>query len=74
MKRYKLKLDEIWNKELLPHQGRHPNAYHEFVQRGMNRAAREAGPDKAKFLDLFDRYVKQPVRDNPDLLRKAGWE
>lgn len=72
--RYGLKLDEIWNKELLPHQGRHPNEYHRFVQRGMNRAAREAGADKSKFLNLFDRYVRKPVRDNPDLLRKAGWE
>jgi len=72
--RYGLKLDELWNVESIPHQGRHPNEYHEFVQRGMTRAAREAGMNKKKFLELFERYVKQPVRDNPDLLRKAGWK
>lgn len=41
--RYGLGLDEPWNKELLPHLGRHPNAYHEFVTSGMETAAREAG-------------------------------
>ena len=69
-----LDLDDVWNKELMPHQGRHPNAYHDFVTRGMERAAREAGKDKGKFLELFDKYIKEPVRQNPDLLRKSGWE
>ena len=40
----------------------------------MERAAREAGDDAAKFKRLFDKYVKQPVRDNPDLLRRKGWD
>ena len=73
-KRYGLGLDDAWNKELLPHLGRHPNAYHEFVLDGMEVAAREAKGNQTKFLELFDLYVKQPVRDNPDLLRKLGWE
>lgn len=72
--KFGLDLDGGWNKAVLPHQGRHPNAYHEFVEDGMGRAAKEAGTDKTKFLQLFDKYVKQPVRDNPDLLRKAGWQ
>lgn len=72
--KYGLKLDGDWNKELLPHQGRHPNNYHDFVLDGMNRASNEAGSDTSKFLELFDKYVKEPVRNNPDLLRKAGWE
>ncbi len=72
--KYDLHLDDDWNKELLPHQGRHPNEYHEFVERQMNKAAKEAGDDVDKFKTLFDKYVKQPVRDNPDLLRKAGWK
>ena len=72
--KYGLKLDGDWNKELLPHQGRHPNDYHDFVLDGMNRASNEAGSDTSKFLELFDKYVKEPVRNNPDLLRKAGWE
>lgn len=72
--KYGLKLDGDWNKELLPHQGRHPDKYHKFVLEGMNKAADKAGSDTNKFLKLFDKYVKEPVRNNPDLLRKAGWE
>ena len=72
--KYGLKLDGDWNKELLPHQGRHPNDYHDFVLDGMNRASNEAGSDTSKFLELFDKYVKEPVRNNSDLLRKTGWE
>lgn len=71
--RYGLDLDEAWNKELMPHLGRHPNAYHEFVLDGMELASREAGGDTAKFLELFDQYVRQPVLDNPELLRSSGW-
>ncbi|QLQ17019.1 MAG: hypothetical protein HZY73_16695 [Micropruina sp.] len=66
-------LDEAWNKEALAHLGRHPNAYHRFVLAGMPRAAKEAGTDKNLFLDLFEKYVKNPVRNNPQLLRRAGW-
>ena len=72
--KYGLKLKGDWNKELLPHQGRHPNKYHDFVLDGMNRASNEAGSDTSKFLELFDKYVKEPVRNNPDLLKKVGWE
>lgn len=72
-KRYNLDLDGDWNKEILPHRGRHPNRYHDFVLRGMRRAAREAGGDQEKFLELFEKYIKGPVRLNPDLLRKHGW-
>ncbi|WP_412674546.1 AHH domain-containing protein [Aneurinibacillus thermoaerophilus] len=35
-KKYGLDLDEAWNKELLPHQGRHPNDYHEYVLDKLN--------------------------------------
>jgi len=45
---YGLDLGDAWNKELMPHQGRHPNAYHDFVECGMERAVREAGKDKGK--------------------------
>ncbi|MGL5084378.1 MAG: RHS repeat-associated core domain-containing protein, partial [Clostridium sp.] len=29
--KYKLDLDDAWNKELMPHQGRHPYAYHDYM-------------------------------------------
>lgn len=71
--KYGLDLDGAWNKEVLPHLGRHPNQCHEFVLNGMKRAMKEAGDDAMKFQKLFDKYVKEPVRKNPELLRKSGW-
>jgi hypothetical protein len=47
--RFGLSLDDAWNTARLPHQGRHPNVYHEFVLRSMERAAAKAGADAAKF-------------------------
>jgi hypothetical protein len=70
---YGLERDEAWNKELLPHLGRHPHEYLEFALEGMKWAAREAKGDKAKFLELFEKYVKTPIRENPDMLRKKWW-
>ena len=72
--KYGLKLNESWNIEKLPHQGRHPNKYHEFVEKGLKQADAESGGSKEKFLELFNKYVKEPIRNNPDLLRKKGWE
>jgi hypothetical protein len=66
-------LDEAWNKEFLPHLGRHPTQYYEFVEEGMKRAAKEAGTDKGKFLKLFDKYVKDPLCKDPGMLRRSGW-
>jgi hypothetical protein len=60
--RYGLRLADAWNTELMPHLGRHPNAYHEFVLDGMETAARQAGSNQVKFLELFEQYVKDPIR------------
>ena len=46
----------------------------DFVLAGMLRAQKEAGCDVNRFLALFERYVKQPIRDNPEMLRKSGWK
>jgi len=72
-KQYGLDLNGAWNKAAMSHLGRHPNAYYNFVYQNMQRAASEAGGNQAKFLQLFDQYVKQPVLQNPGLLRKSGW-
>ncbi|WP_082223799.1 AHH domain-containing protein [Lachnobacterium bovis] len=29
--KYGLDLDDAWNKEYMPHQGRHPSEYHDYV-------------------------------------------
>jgi RHS repeat-associated protein len=71
--RYGLDLNGDWNKMMLPHSGRHPNVYHEFVYDGMSRAANEAGGNVTKFLELYNQYVKTPVIQNPDILYLKGW-
>lgn len=68
-----LSLNGAWNKQTLPHLGRHPNKYHNFVLEGMQNAKAGAGASQTEFLSLFDKYVKQPVIKNPSLLRKSGW-
>jgi hypothetical protein len=69
-----LKLDESWNKQAMPHLGRHPNEYHNFLLEGMIKAKSGAGNDPQKFLELYNQLVKQPIIKNPELLRKSGWK
>ena len=71
---YGLDLNGSWNKDLLPHLGRHPNEYHRFVLENMRRAAKEAGSNVNKFLELYQKYVVKPISKHPELLRKAGWQ
>ncbi|MFB6468667.1 AHH domain-containing protein [Cytobacillus sp. Hz8] len=71
-KKYGLDLDDEWNKELLPHQGRHPNAYHDYVLDKLSTYDRLAKGDREKFLKLYE-GLKQEVRDNPDMLYKEYW-
>ena len=37
------------------------------------KAAKEAGGDPEKFLKLFEKYIKEPIIKNPELLNKEGW-
>jgi hypothetical protein len=71
-KKYNLNLDHDWNKELLPHQGRHPYDYHDYVLDKLNTYDRLAKGDKQKFLKLFE-GLKKEVRENPDILYKDYW-
>ena len=73
LKKYDLKLDGKWNKELLPHQGRHPNAYHEFVLEQMQQIDEIACGNREIFLELFEENVKSVVRENPEMLYKNYW-
>ena len=70
---YGLKLDDAWNKEYLPHQGRHPNAYHDFVLGNMKNFDSIANGDRDVFLGLFDQ-LKADIKANPEWLYKAYWE
>ena len=68
--KYGLDLDGSWNKELLPHKGRHPNAYHEDV---LQESDDFAEGNQKLFLELFEKNVKQKVRENPEMLYKEYW-
>jgi len=74
--KYGLKLNSAWNKvEIsdLYHYSKHPNQYHEFVLKGMRVADTGAKGSQARFLQLFNQYVKQPLLQNPNMLNKTGW-
>ena len=71
--KYGLDLDDSWNKELLPHQGRHPNEYHEFVLDEMVQIDSIAQGNKDIFLELFEQNVKSIIRGNPEMLYKHYW-
>lgn len=74
--KYGLRLNQKWNKLKVStkyHYSKHPNEYHEFVLRGMKAADAGAAGDKAKFLELFDKFIRQEVINNPNILNKKGW-
>lgn len=71
--KYGLDLDDVWNKQLMPHQGRHPYAYHEYVLREMTKYDNIARGDKDKFLKLYEQ-LKNKVMNNPDMLTKDYWK
>lgn len=70
--KYGLDLKGAWNKEVLPHQGRHPNAYHDFMLDNVRQFDNIANGDKDLFLDLFN-GLKQTVNNNPEMLYKNYW-
>ena len=72
--RYNLDLNDLWNRRKLPHQGRHPHAYHEWVLREMRIIDNMANGKQDLFLHLFDKRIIQPVLNDPDMLRKIFWQ
>ena len=72
--KYNLDLDGDWNKELLPHMGKHPNYYHEWVIEQMRAIDNMLDMNQQKFIHQFEIKVKQPVRSNPEMLYKKYWE
>ena len=71
-KKYKLDLNDPWNKEMLPHQGRHPNAYHDYILENLKQFDKIAQGDQSKFLKLFDQ-LKREIINNPEMLYKNYW-
>ena len=71
--RYGLDLNGQWNIELMPHSGRHPNAYHSFILKELLRINDIANGDVSIFLEEFAK-IKEYIIANPDILYKAYWE
>ena len=72
--KYDLELKDNWNKEPLPHIGRHPNEYHKWVLDNMRIIDNMPNMNQQKFLLEFDLRIKTPVRNNPDMLYKNYWK
>lgn len=70
--KYGLNLDESWNIELMPHRGRHPNAYHEYMLENIKRIDNYAQGNTSAFLNKFT-DLKKEIINNPDMLRKSYW-
>ena len=70
--KYHLNLDDDWNKVLLPHQGRHPNAYHDYVLETMKKYDAIADGDQEIFLSLY-KGLKDNIIENPEMLYKDYW-
>ena len=71
-KKYGLDLNGKWNKDLLPHQGRHPNEYHEYVLNSMKQFDEVAQGNVDIFFQLYEK-MKAYIKANPDMLYKAYW-
>ncbi|EPN7123236.1 AHH domain-containing protein, partial [Campylobacter jejuni] len=70
---YDLKLNGDWNKVKMPHRGRHPNEYHEYILEKMSKIDKIARGDKDKFLKEFEK-LKEEIKNNPAILRKEYYK
>ncbi|MGI7541289.1 AHH domain-containing protein [Campylobacter coli] len=66
---YDLKLNGDWNKVKMPHRGRHPNEYHEYILEKMSKIDKIARGDKVKFAKNLKK-LKEEVKNNPAILHK----
>jgi hypothetical protein len=74
LRKYELDLKGSWNREKLPHVGRHPNEYHQWVLDNINSIDNTPQMNQREFLIQFDIRVKQPIRNNPEMLYKNYWK
>jgi RHS repeat-associated protein len=68
-----LNLNDDWNTMSLPHQGRHPNAYHRWVLENMYEIRNTPNMNPDLFKLQFNQRVIQPVMSNPNMLYKNFW-
>jgi RHS repeat-associated protein len=74
LKKYGHDVGDTINHGWGPQMGRHPSKYDEWVVNQMREVDRLSAGDPVKFRTFFDDMVKDPVRRNPNMLRKCGWE
>jgi RHS repeat-associated protein len=72
--KYKLDLDDAWNKVEIPHRGRHPKEYHEWVSRQLREIDKIAQGVREDFLELFEERITKPVSEQPEMLTKEWWQ
>ena len=70
--KYGLDLDGKWNKKKLPHQGRHPNEYHDYVLKNMRVIDKVARGNKTIFKGGYT-ILKWTINTNPEMLYKNFW-
>jgi len=71
--KYDLDLKDDWNKANLPHQGRHPNEYHNFVIEQMKIIDNMPNMNQGLFIEQFKINIRQPIINNPNMLYKDYW-
>ncbi len=57
----------------MPHQGRHPNAYHDYMLDEIKRIDEIADGNVDVFLSEFEK-VKSKIANNPDMLYSDYWK
>lgn len=70
--KYGLDINKMWNKELMPQLGRHPEAYHEYMLKQLYQIDKVAKGDVNIFMKEFNAR-KDYIIKHPELLDKAGW-
>ena len=70
--KYGLSLSDMWNKNLLPHLGRHPNEYHEFMLKQLVKYDTIAQGDINIFMQLIEE-LKKYIISHPEILYKNYW-
>ena len=70
--KYGLSLSDMWNKNLLPHLGRHPNEYHEFMLKQLVKYDTIAQGDINIFMQLIEE-LKKYIISHPEILYKTYW-
>jgi len=68
------KLDDLWKRVDMPHKGRHPNAYHEWIADALQEIDRIANGNYNEFRRLFEKYIVKVVEENPWILKSSWWK